>query len=128
MSSLAFRDSSIVLIETGRTSVKAGIGLYDLLKIPSVEIQARVAVRPETRLLSQDPSASTSRAQSVLPQFHPSPSAKVTDYLVGAQLDEALAAGQDLVVSWPFADGQINDWVQAEALWCASSSNRCSTI
>ncbi|EKM50420.1 uncharacterized protein PHACADRAFT_263701 [Phanerochaete carnosa HHB-10118-sp] len=41
---------------------------------------------------------------------------KVTDYLVGAQLDEALAAGQ-VDVFWPFADGDIKDWTQAEALW-----------
>jgi len=42
---------------------------------------------------------------------------KVTDYLVGHQLDDALAAGQDLVISWPFADGQISDFMQAKALW-----------
>ena len=42
---------------------------------------------------------------------------KVTDYLVGPQLDDALAAGQELVISWPFADGEIKDFMQAEALW-----------
>lgn len=42
---------------------------------------------------------------------------KVKDYLVGTQLDEAIAAGQDIDVSWPFAEGGISDWVQAEALW-----------
>ena len=56
------------------------------------------------------PSASTSSASA-------SPSAKVTDYFVGRQLDDALAAGQDLIVSWPFKDGIISDWIQAEALW-----------
>lgn len=49
-------------------------------------------------------------------------SAKVTDYLVGAQLDEALEAGQDIDVYWPFADGDISDWTQAEAIWCVSPS------
>lgn len=44
-------------------------------------------------------------------------SAKVTDYLVGLQLDEAIAASQDILVSWPFADGNIADWTQAEAIW-----------
>lgn len=39
------------------------------------------------------------------------------DYLVGAQLDEALANGQDIVVSWPFSDGDVSDWAQAEAIW-----------
>jgi actin-related protein 9 len=60
------------------------------------------------------PSTSNSRATSAAPQ---PPSLKVTDYLVGPQLDEALAAGQEITVSWPFVDGQINDFMQAEALW-----------
>ena len=59
-------------------------------------------------LYSTDTGASTSNAAS---------SAKVTDYLVGAQLDEALAAGHDLVVSWPLAEGDVSDYTQAEALW-----------
>jgi len=29
---------------------------------------------------------------------------RVSDYLVGSQFDEALAAGQDLIISWPFSD------------------------
>ena len=41
----------------------------------------------------------------------------MTDYLVGPQLDDALAAEQDIIVSWPFAEGQITDFMQAEALW-----------
>jgi len=44
--------------------------------------------------------------------------AAVNDYLVGAQLDEVLVAGQDVVISWPFADGDVRDWTQAEAIWC----------
>lgn len=42
---------------------------------------------------------------------------KVSDYLVGTQLDDALAAGEDITVLWPFADGEIRDFVQAEAIW-----------
>jgi actin-related protein 9 len=53
---------------------------------------------------------------SSLPQ-HVYPAAKVNDYLVGTLLDEALAAGQDIAISWPFADGDIRDWTQAEAIW-----------
>ncbi|KAI0319639.1 actin-like ATPase domain-containing protein [Amylostereum chailletii] len=126
MANIAFRDSSIVLIETGRSFIKAGLGVHDLLRAPSVEIQARVGIRPPPDFSSYTranstldalPSASTSRAASALPQPHPLPSARVTDYLVGTQLDDALAAGHDLVVSWPFADGKVHDWVQAEALW-----------
>jgi hypothetical protein len=65
------------------------------------------------------PSASTSRAASAAPQAQPQ-MLKVTDYLVGHQLDDALAAGQELVISWPFAEGQILDFMQAEALWYVS--------
>ena len=60
------------------------------------------------------PSASTSRAASAAPQPQV---LKVTDYLVGRQLDDAIAAGQELVISWPFAEGEIKDFMQAEALW-----------
>jgi len=42
----------------------------------------------------------------------------VTDYLVGEQLDEALRANQDIIISWPFAKGDVADWMQAEAIWC----------
>ncbi|KAI0350678.1 actin-like ATPase domain-containing protein [Trametes cingulata] len=100
MSSASFRDSTVVIIETSRTSIRAGIGLHDLLRLPSIDIPARVGLR-------RSPSTSTKTPNS----------AKVTDYLVGAQLDEALAAGQDIIVSWPFADGDISDYTQAEALW-----------
>ena len=33
---MSFRDSSVVIIETGRTVIRAGHGLHDLLKTPSV--------------------------------------------------------------------------------------------
>lgn len=93
---MSYRESTVVIIETGRTVVRAGIGLHELLKIPATEVQARVGLRIEGESSS-------------------SPS--VTDYLVGTQLNEALAAGQDIAISWPFADGGINDWTQAEAIW-----------
>jgi actin-related protein 9 len=65
-------------------------------------------------LVEAGPSASTSRAASAAPQPQ---ILKVTDYLVGPQLDDAIAAGQDLIISWPFAEGEIKDFMQAEALW-----------
>lgn len=126
-----FRESSILVIETGRTTIRAGLGIHELLKTPTVEIPARVGLRqgagepsnnvdlngkqPSNSLDSLRPSPSLSRASSL--PHHLNPAAKVNDYLVGAQLDEALAAGQDVSVSWPFADGNIRDWTQAEALW-----------
>ncbi|KAH9176049.1 actin-like ATPase domain-containing protein [Lactarius sanguifluus] len=128
MSNLGFRDSSVVIIETSRTAIRCGLGIHELLRTPSVEIHARVGLRAQhasfegtygTRLTAGGSgevglSAANSRAASAVPQ---SQNLKVTDYLVGPQLDDALAAGQEIVVSWPFADGQITDYMQAEALW-----------
>ncbi|TBU54678.1 actin-like ATPase domain-containing protein [Dichomitus squalens] len=108
MSSTSFRDSTVVIIETGRTSIRAGQGLHDLLRLPTVDLPARVGLRR---------SLATPNVENGLSSSSAAVSAKVTDYLVGSQLDEALAAGQDLVISWPFAEGDISDYTQAEALW-----------
>ena len=84
------------------------------------EIPARVGLRrsilQDLVMNGEEPTASTSRAPSLFPQTA-APKAAVKDYLVGAALDEALASGQDIVVSWPFADGDVSDWTQAEAIW-----------
>ncbi|KAI0305915.1 actin-like ATPase domain-containing protein [Multifurca ochricompacta] len=128
MASIGFRDSSVVIIETSRTVIRGGLGLHELLRAPSFEIQARVGLRAQHASIEGNygpkltvggsgeagPSTSNSRAASAIPQ---SQHLKVTDYLVGPQLDDALAAGQDIIVSWPFAEGQIKDFMQAEALW-----------
>ena len=59
---------------------------------------------------------------------HPSkPKPKVSDYLVGTVLDEALANGEDLDVYWPFQSGRIDDWVQAEALWYECFNSLCKS-
>jgi actin-related protein 9 len=50
------------------------------------------------------------------------PKAKVSDYLVGSTLDEALANKEDVDVFWPFESGNVSDWVQAEALWYAGTA------
>jgi actin-related protein 9 len=117
-----------VIIEVGRTVVRAGLGLHDLLKTPTVDIPARVGLRRnglgdngESQANghmngTDEPLASTSRATSIFPQTA-IPTAAVKDYLVGIQLDEALTNGQDIIVSWPFADGGVRDWTQAEAIW-----------
>ncbi|KAK7445413.1 hypothetical protein VKT23_014830 [Stygiomarasmius scandens] len=116
---MSFRDATVVIIETGRTVVRAGLGLHELLKTPSFNIPARVGLRKSASVndvtAGTDSGASTSRASS-LPQTS-IPGASVNDYLVGSQLDEALAAGQDILISWPFADGSVRDWTQAEAIW-----------
>ncbi|KAF8634661.1 hypothetical protein AX17_004130 [Amanita inopinata Kibby_2008] len=126
---MSFRDPNVIVIETSRTLVRAGLGLYELLKTPSVEISARVGVRrnascevvngtgnAETQNIGRKTTAVSTRHTTTLPQ-RSVPKAAVKDYLVGAQLDEALAAGQDIIISWPFADGDVYDWTQAEAIW-----------
>lgn len=48
----------------------------------------------------------------------PVPSAKVSDYLVGQQLDDALASGENVEIYWPLDEGDdIRCWAQVEALW-----------
>ncbi|KIL00735.1 hypothetical protein PAXRUDRAFT_7955 [Paxillus rubicundulus Ve08.2h10] len=130
----SFRDSTILTIETGRTVVRAGLGIHELLRTPAVEILARVGLRQTAGEPSScttengkqhtksgegsdywHPPASSSRASSL--PFHTNTTAKANDYLVGSLLDEALEAGQDVLVSWPFADGDIRDWTQAEVIW-----------
>lgn len=96
--SFAFRDSSVVIIETACTSVRAIIGLPELLKLPSVEIEARVGLK-------------RTGESSTQPQLH------VNDYLVGHKLNEALEAGDDVAVSYPFLNNDIKDYKAAEAIW-----------
>jgi actin-related protein 9 len=50
------------------------------------------------------------------------PAARPSSYLVGPQIDEALANGEELDIFWPFEGsnvktGGVADWTQAEALW-----------
>lgn len=68
----------------------------------------------------QEISARVGLPRALLERDGPS-SPKVSDYLVGPQLDQAIAAGQDLSISWPFVEAQIGDWTQAEAIWYVRS-------
>ncbi|KAG2011447.1 actin binding protein [Coprinopsis cinerea AmutBmut pab1-1] len=115
---MSLRDSNVVILETSRTSIRAGLGLHDLLKTPTIDIPARVGLRKSGTNGVEDPSASTSRAASSKPNGT-NGGPLVHDYLVGVQLDEALAGpgAEDVVVSWPFLNGTVSDWTQAEALW-----------
>ncbi|EMD38882.1 hypothetical protein CERSUDRAFT_151620 [Gelatoporia subvermispora B] len=118
MSNLAFRDASIIVLDTGRTAIRAGLGIHDLLRTPSIVIPACVGLRRTPSATNgenisaqavENGNAVASSSTTSAPQIH--------DYLVGAQLDEAISQGQDLTISWPFADGSISDWTQAEAIW-----------
>ncbi|KZS94381.1 actin-related protein [Sistotremastrum niveocremeum HHB9708] len=129
----AFRDSSIVVLDTGRSSIKAGLGLHELLHAPAIEVLSRVGLRRNASgdLLGSNQDVvhigetSDSIHRNGFINGHASSStlppserpAKVSDYLVANALEEALAAGEDVAVFWPFAKGTISDWIQAEALW-----------
>lgn len=102
MSNIAFRDSSVIIIETGRSAVRANFGLAELLKTPPIEVDARVGLRR---------SASEEGTSTTLPE------AKVNEYLVGQQIDEAVASGNVITIIRPFADGTIKDYTAAEAIW-----------
>lgn len=41
MSNVTFRESAVVIIDTSRTTIRAGLGLYDLLRTPSVVSRTR---------------------------------------------------------------------------------------
>ncbi|EJD48029.1 actin-like ATPase domain-containing protein [Auricularia subglabra TFB-10046 SS5] len=112
---MAFRDPNIVILETSRAYIRAGVGLYELLKTPAIDIQARAGLRRvgDSHTNGAQPVAASSRATSSVPTRQ----AGINEYIVGKQLDEMLAAGEDLEVVWPFADGEVSDWAAAEALW-----------
>ncbi|TFK25578.1 actin-like ATPase domain-containing protein [Coprinopsis marcescibilis] len=110
---MSLRDANVLILETGRTAIRAGLGLHELLKTPIIDIPARVGLRKAANG-GEDPSASGSKTNG-----NNTGGPHVNDYLVGPQLDEALvgAGAEDIVVSWPFLNGNVSDWRQAEALW-----------
>ncbi|KAF8517973.1 actin-related protein [Hysterangium stoloniferum] len=114
-----FRESSVIVIETSKRNIRAGVGLGDFLRAPSIELRACVGLRKNastSRLPStvEDGTAYISRTR----RRRPVPDAKVSDYLVGTPLDDAIAAGENIEVFWPFEEGDdIRCWAQVEALW-----------
>ena len=48
MSSIGFRDSSVVIIETGRTVIRGGLGLHEILRTPSI-VSSLSTHRPHDR-------------------------------------------------------------------------------
>jgi actin-related protein 9 len=128
-SDMSVRESAVVIIETSRAHIRAGVGLYELLKTPSMvracsifclvyvglkfamkELLARAGIRKGR---DAQPMAASSRAGSLISTRNRS----INDYVVGKQLNDLLAAGEDLEIVWPFANGEVSDWVAAEALW-----------
>ena len=74
----------------------------------------------EEEMNGQDAGGNKPNTTYIRPSLlHPAiPEAKVSEYLVGIQLDEAIAAGDNLEIYWPLDEGNdIRSWSQVEALW-----------
>jgi actin-related protein 9 len=75
------------------------------------DIPARVARRKNAAAPKEENAAEGEAPKPLRP----------SSYLVGPQIDEALANGEELDIFWPFEGsdkaGAVSDWVQAEALW-----------
>ncbi|KAG9018476.1 hypothetical protein FRB93_000179 [Tulasnella sp. JGI-2019a] len=115
-----FKENTIVVIDTGRRNIYAGRGLHDFIQLPSVLLQARVGLRKSdiSRLINgADAIDGMETLGSSSGQAAPPKGLRPSNYLVGRQLDQALADEEDIEVYWPFEEGKIADWVQAEALW-----------
>ena len=79
------------------------------------ELLARVGLR---RSFLNSINGSTPILNSQQTHLNPPSTVRISDYLVGGALDEALAAGEDVVVYWPFLNGcEVSSWPQAEAVW-----------
>lgn len=65
---IAFRDSTVVVIETGRTLIRAGIGLAELLKTPSLvrlSSSARSVTERNLKAFSGNPGARWTKEKRV---------------------------------------------------------------
>lgn len=89
------REASTLLIVHDAQGVFAGVGIHDPFAVPDV-----------VRVLT-------------LTQIVPARVGRRTDgtYLVGAQLTDAEAQGEQLVIKSPIEDGRIEDWDAMKALW-----------
>lgn len=117
---MSLRDTQIVVLETNRDTIRIGLGLHEFLKAPAFVRFVASGIDKHLTNCWQEISARVGIPRALLESDGPS-SPKVSDYLVGPQLDQAIATGQDLSISWPFVEAQIGDWTQAEAIWCVHS-------
>ncbi|KAF8582717.1 actin-like ATPase domain-containing protein [Ramaria rubella] len=153
----AFRESSVIVIESSQRTIRVGVGLGDFLHTPSIEFPARVGLRKDASTSKLPTSGGdqnvlngqatnfqngdTLKQRAAVEEdavmngheagnrptrtyIRPTrrrtvvPDAKVSEYLVGTQLDEAIAAGDNVEIYWPLEEGNdIQCWSQVEALW-----------
>lgn len=94
------REARTVIISHGSYTIRAGLGIHEVLRQPTVNLTARVGLRRS--------------------QLEGGENVKPADYLVGAILDEALrtqSTEDPVTVSWPMIGGEIRDWGGMAALW-----------
>lgn len=94
------REARTVIISHGSHTIRAGLGIHEVLRQPTVNLSARVGLR-----------RSQKGANLKL---------KPSDYLVGGLLDEALqsqSSEDPIEVSWPMVNGEVRDWDGMAALW-----------
>ncbi|KAL7409907.1 actin-domain-containing protein [Mrakia frigida] len=105
-----FKGARVIIIDSSPDFIRGIHGLDELLKTPSFEMPARVGRRktqPDESKMDVDVAGPSS-----------SKKAKVSSYLVGKDLEDALAAGEELEVTWPLRGKDAwSDWRSIEALW-----------
>lgn len=91
----------------------AGKPLGEIFYKPQLQFEAKVGVKTSTlegiAKGDLDDSMDTDEKQPM--RLRPS------SYLVGQQLEDTLLTGEEVVISYPWRDGRIQDWIGAEALW-----------
>ncbi|SCV74979.1 BQ2448_8008 [Microbotryum intermedium] len=99
------RDEMLVILDVSATVIRAGVGVHEIIRAPTVEVSTRIGKRPST-------TTTTTRSAST---------AQVSDYLVGNALQQAEQAREPLEIVHPFQNGpggfQVVDWLATEALF-----------
>lgn len=94
------RDELLLILELTPTLLRAGVGVHDVIRLPTIEISTRLGRKRSTEA----------------PQ--------VTDYLAGPILTQAEAKGELLDIIQPLQSGkhglEVSDWIGLEALLCVS--------
>lgn len=131
------RESRTVIISHGSHTIRAGHGIHEPLKQPSVELTARVGLRRShieklrAAQVSTDKDAtqdaSDATAAVAAPAENQEPPAHTyivhpSDYLVGHFLEDAIKHPENYLddpvyVFWPMVGGVVNDWGGMQALW-----------
>ncbi|EMR10643.1 hypothetical protein PNEG_01343 [Pneumocystis murina B123] len=93
-----FRDENIIVIHVGSYKTRAILGLSESLTPPTVKILTRVGIRKGLNNEIREKNCQE-------------------NYLVGADLDEALISDKDIEIIWPIKQGVVKNWKALEAIW-----------